>query len=827
MKSLQKISLDFGKDTAPITVFAKQYDAETRFIEITPLHCSEIYNIGEGVTPRLQLTKADGYTVMNDVEIANGVIFAELTPQILATSGIAVAEIALYAGTSLLSSQIFYIDVKPSAINPKAPESAPEYNALITATAKAKEATKKINGLTVTAQNGDTAAVTKTEKDGSIELNFTIPKGKNGKDYILTDGDKQYIAKDASQKAVAETFARTIYINAENGRCIEGTDFSCQFDTYKTFGEVLDDRVSDEYGAGAWQGFRFKIVDEERIVDANYKDGVFVGYDAETDTLYSYDGENVTKTENYIKGEPSGDFVAQENGTAKGLKIAPAETGDAFGENDDIVNPAIIIQDSLGGMAESEFRAAYQDGILYFNAAGMGGGAPVEICGVSTGGRPDSVATNGFVKKAAYSPIIEFEDLGEVNSKGETKSLAHLRDSNGDRVPIEYEGIVEILKSSGYKCRFVYMTNRPLLEGTANAEERVIVEITTVANGIDEYGNGYLFFGGVLDSQTYLRGYMYAYEPVWKTVRLTEQTLDEPCLIEGTPINMADGTAKAVEDVRAGDLVQSYDPANGAMTAAVVIDAYVTGYARKFSTYSFSDGRYLTIYGQHSIYNKSSGTTKDIRKSNRNDRIVNIDGELVQWCATHDMFHHGEKKRRYNIVTSNNLYFANGILLGHKPFSKLQRVLDAHITVSEEIRAVWQRDCDDYNNYNAFLRSPEFHAEMKAPNQDRARAEHIIAVNKKRLADSDYKAQKHVEGLLTDAEWSAAKNQRAVWRKEINDNETALEENSKCCREIVAKYRGGKSSRAIFEDCCARDNALFETVKAYFAPKNKNMEGDA
>lgn len=290
----------------------------------------------------------------------------------------------------------------------------------------------------------------------------------------------------------------------------------------------------------------------------------------------------------------------------------------------------------------------------------------------------------------------------------------------------------------------------------------------------------------------------------------------DPCLVEGTPINMADGSVKAVEALQAGDVVQSYDPVSGTLVAAVVVDAYVTGYSRKFAVYSFSDGRFLTVYGQHGIYNAASGTTKDIQGLNRNDKIVNIDGETVQWTGTRQMFYHGAKKRRYNLVTSNNLYFANGILLGHKPFSKLQRVLDAHVTVSEEIVEVWQSDCDDYNRYNAFLVSPEFHAEMKEASQNRARAEHIIAVNKKRLADSDYKAQKYVEGVLDESEWSEAKGKRAAWRKEIGDNEAVFEESRKRCEEIVLKYRGDTTARSMFEACCTRDNAIFDAVKAHF-----------
>ena len=133
MEIRQKINLDFGRDTMPITVFAKQNDNKTRYLEITPLNCGQSYNLEGGITPRLQLTKSDGHTVLNDATIEDGVILVELTAQALAAAGVAVAEIGLYKGEELLSSQNFYIDVERGAFDKDAPTSSDEYNALINA----------------------------------------------------------------------------------------------------------------------------------------------------------------------------------------------------------------------------------------------------------------------------------------------------------------------------------------------------------------------------------------------------------------------------------------------------------------------------------------------------------------------------------------------------------------------------------------------------------------------------------------------------------------------------------------------------------------------
>ena len=160
MEILQSIVLDFARDTVPITVFAKQYDQKTRYVSITPLNNGASYTIGAGVTARLQMTKPDGTTVINDAIIINNVIKAELTAQALAAAGIAVAEIGLYKNDELLSSQLFYINVVKAAYDEDAVESSDEYGALITATNAANEAATAANNAATAATNAASSANT-------------------------------------------------------------------------------------------------------------------------------------------------------------------------------------------------------------------------------------------------------------------------------------------------------------------------------------------------------------------------------------------------------------------------------------------------------------------------------------------------------------------------------------------------------------------------------------------------------------------------------------------------------------------------------------------
>lgn len=206
MQLTHSIALDFGRDTLPITIFAKQYDKESRFVEIVPLECGKDYTLESGVTARLQLTKPDGHTVLNTATVTDGVIKVELTEQTLAVAGTAVAEIGLYKGDALLSSQIFYIEIKRAAYNPDAPTSSDEYPALIDALGKvetsvgaANSAAKKANAAKTSAENAASAANTAAgaansaataaneAAEGAENVNISATQTATGADITVTD----------------------------------------------------------------------------------------------------------------------------------------------------------------------------------------------------------------------------------------------------------------------------------------------------------------------------------------------------------------------------------------------------------------------------------------------------------------------------------------------------------------------------------------------------------------------------------------------------------------------------------------------------------------
>lgn len=209
MEILQTISLDFGKDTEPITVFAKQGDAETRYIEISLLNKGQKYSLEAGITARLHITKPDGKIVLSDAAITSATtIRAELSKQALAAPGIAVAEIGLYKGSALLSSQLFYIRIEKRAYSDDAMESTDEYKCLIDALAKVEPAVKKAADAASSADVAANSANTKASEaaTAAAKANEAAEKANTS----ATAADK---AATAAESATAEAKTATAAAN--------------------------------------------------------------------------------------------------------------------------------------------------------------------------------------------------------------------------------------------------------------------------------------------------------------------------------------------------------------------------------------------------------------------------------------------------------------------------------------------------------------------------------------------------------------------------------------------------------------------------------------
>lgn len=158
-----KITLDlYAKNV--VAVNAKQYDDETRYIEITCVENGVIYTLDKTIMSAfLRLKKPDDNGVFNEVEITDtGKIKIVLTEQMLAASGRAIVDVFLIrrvftsnekptdiddiykVNAPIISIMDFYINITPTALNHSQIESSYEFNALTNALAQIDFNNKKV-----------------------------------------------------------------------------------------------------------------------------------------------------------------------------------------------------------------------------------------------------------------------------------------------------------------------------------------------------------------------------------------------------------------------------------------------------------------------------------------------------------------------------------------------------------------------------------------------------------------------------------------------------------------------------------------------------------
>lgn len=100
-----------------------------------------------------------------------------------------------------------------------------------------------------------------------------------------------------------------------------------------------------------------------------------------------------------------------------------------------------------------------------------------------------------------------------------------------------------------------------------------------------------------------------------------------------------------------------------------------------------------------------------------------------------------------------------------------------YIEITEQER---KQPLPDKYSYYAVVEG-KFTIKRRTPTIEELHKDDIQAINKeiselkKKLFDTDYKAIKYSEGLLTDKEYAEVKAQRQAWRDEINRLEEKLQ----------------------------------------------------
>lgn len=195
MQTTAAIKLDVASYLCPPTVYAKQNDKGTRFVEATLLDNGAPYTIENGTTARIRILKPDNTMIYNNATISSGKVTAELTSQALAAYGMAIAEIGLFKGEQILSTFTFYIRIERSAVDDSAIESTDEFTVLEqairdagTATTSATSAASAANSAAGVANNAASSAnsAAGTANAAAQAANDAISAIYHDKNFLLT-----------------------------------------------------------------------------------------------------------------------------------------------------------------------------------------------------------------------------------------------------------------------------------------------------------------------------------------------------------------------------------------------------------------------------------------------------------------------------------------------------------------------------------------------------------------------------------------------------------------------------------------------------------------
>jgi hypothetical protein len=184
------------------------------------------------------------------------------------------------------------------------------------------------------------------------------------------------------------------------------------------------------------------------------------------------------------------------------------------------------------------------------------------------------------------------------------------------------------------------------------------------------------------------------------------------CLVEGTMITMADGSHKAVEDVRYNDLIRVWNFDLGEFSEALPVFVKREETHGEHNRFTFSDGTVLRTVGHH-VFNKQAGAfTMLVRDTTPVGTITfNEQGEEVTLISKETI---QEPVRFYNVWTQYHLnLFADSILTSNR-FNNIYPIRDMKFV--KDARAL--RPLEEFANidpkYIAGLRLQEQPAQYSA-----------------------------------------------------------------------------------------------------------------
>lgn len=300
----------------------------------------------------------------------------------------------------------------------------------------------------------------------------------------------------------------------------------------------------------------------------------------------------------------------------------------------------------------------------------------------------------------------------------------------------------------------------------------------------------------------------------------------EACLIAGTQITMTDGSFKNVEDVKEGDLIKSLNPVTGEETEAVVLSNKIGEVSPRCNYLLFSNGTRVGVTWDHDVYNATKGTWTDTNgELDFKDEFIVEDNSRVTFIRKFENIGTpgGLRTNFYDLITSNNCYYANGVLFAHNPTRQSDWLLS--VERPQDLKELILSYKNETHRETDLVANDEYIAEyLKCINKVRE-AEVKLDKIKANLARTDYISLALIDGEDLSSEERDILANRKQWRKEYREYQAQYDESVKLAEAVDVKYSIVSENvhdpsiqlrKRFFEESCIEANKHLDNFKEYY-----------
>lgn len=304
------------------------------------------------------------------------------------------------------------------------------------------------------------------------------------------------------------------------------------------------------------------------------------------------------------------------------------------------------------------------------------------------------------------------------------------------------------------------------------------------------------------------------------------------CLMEGTLITMADGSKKPIEDVKEGELLKSINLETGEETTAVCLGNRVGDVKDYYYCLMFDNGMRAKTNWTHDIYNATKGTwTNTDKELELDDEVVTEEGSKTKFVGRLEAIGtpNGRKVRFYDIISSNNCYYADGVLFSHTP-TKQSGWINRHEEAPEELINLITSYKNESHRETDLMQKDEYVNQYLDTMHSMLMKESKLRELKDNLSRTDYITLKVSEGIEITDTMQEILDSRKMWRKEFNEVEAELSNVYKTANDLKVKYSDiGEDvlldsmglRKKFFLESCKKGNANLNKFKEYYRNSEK------